>query len=66
MPSVKWLCGKPIVKKLIPACSNGKWELPMIKKMRCIQGHAPYVGIFGMSKLTYWSMKCFKSEWQRW
>ncbi|MBB5079532.1 hypothetical protein [Nonomuraea endophytica] len=67
MPSVKWLCGKRIIKKLIPACTNGKWELVTIKKMRCLQGHAPYVGWTGPSKLSYWAMRCFKTdEWQKW
>ncbi|MEV0383599.1 hypothetical protein [Nonomuraea sp. NPDC050643] len=67
VPSVKWLCGKPVIKKLIPACSHGRWELTTIKKMRCLQGHAPYVGWTGPSKLSYWAMRCFKtSEWEKW
>ncbi|MEU6719172.1 hypothetical protein ABZ897_47570 [Nonomuraea sp. NPDC046802] len=65
-PSIRWLCGKPIVKKFIPACTNGKWELPMVKKARCIQGHAPYLGLLGPSKLSYWTIKCFRTEWQKW
>ncbi|MFF4193469.1 hypothetical protein [Nonomuraea sp. NPDC001831] len=66
-PSVRWLCGKPVIKKLVPACSHGKWEPVTIKKMRCVQGHAPYVGWTGPSKLAYWAMKCFKtSEWEKW
>ncbi|MEU0563953.1 hypothetical protein ABZ297_00955 [Nonomuraea sp. NPDC005983] len=66
-PSIRWLCGKPVIKKLIPACTNGRWEPVTIKKMRCVQGHAPYVGWTGPSKLAYWAMKCFKtSEWEKW
>ncbi|HEX4817476.1 MAG TPA: hypothetical protein VFV66_32445 [Nonomuraea sp.] len=66
-PSVRWLCGKRIIKKLIPACSHGRWELVTIKKMRCLQGHAPYVGITGPAKLAYWANRCFKQgEWEKW
>ncbi|QYC45538.1 hypothetical protein Nocox_39975 [Nonomuraea coxensis DSM 45129] len=66
-PSVRWLCGKRIVKKFIPACSHGRWEPTTIKKMRCLQGHAPYVGWTGPAKLAYWANRCFKtSEWEKW
>lgn len=66
-PSVRWLCGKRVVRKLIPACSHGKWEPKTIKKMRCLQGHGPYVGWTGPAKLAYWANRCFKtSEWEKW
>ncbi|MFC4122804.1 hypothetical protein [Nonomuraea zeae] len=66
-PSVRWLCGKRIVKKLIPACSHGRWEPTTIKKMRCLQGHGPYLGWTGPAKLTWWAHKCFEtSEWEKW
>lgn len=52
-PTIKWLYNKPIVKKFIPACSHGnRWEPTTIKKMWCLQGHAPYIGWTGPAKLT--------------
>ncbi|NUW43895.1 hypothetical protein [Nonomuraea rhodomycinica] len=66
-PSVRWLCGKRIVKRLVPACTHGKWELPTVKKMRCLSGHGPYVGWTGPAKLSWWLHKCFETEeWTKW
>ncbi len=66
-PSVRWLCGKALVRRLIPACTHGKWEFVTIKKMRCLGGHGPYVGITGPAKLAYWAHRCFEQgEWEKW
>ncbi|MGN9843519.1 hypothetical protein ACTMTI_35880 [Nonomuraea sp. H19] len=67
-PTIKWLCNKPIVKRYIPQCSNGKrWEPRVAKQARCLQGHGPYLGWTGPAKLTWWVHKCFEtSEWEKW
>lgn len=65
-PSVRELCGIPIVNHFVPACSHGRWEPRQLKTMRCIAGHAPYSGILGVPKVTYWTTLCAKSDWSKW
>ncbi|MGW2255199.1 hypothetical protein ACWCXH_34190 [Kitasatospora sp. NPDC001660] len=65
-PGYGSFCRIPVVRNLIPACSNGRWEIRQVKIMRCIVGHSPYVGFFGMPKLVYWANKCARSSWQNW